>query len=196
METSNDDQARIAALEQQMQDMNGRLAGLERAASLLPVPGRPGDAPEPAGEQGEEATVGYSGRGRFGPRRLAIRQRMTLSEVLSVTPESIAPVFAGLGSPARIGLLYALIEGPRTSQQLREVLDAPSAGQLYHHLRELLGAGLIAQPARSVYQIPPGKIVAVCAAVTAAAQLASVSHQAPPPIVPEPEEEEPPGGDG
>jgi DNA-binding transcriptional ArsR family regulator len=197
MGTSNDHLARVIELEQQMQDVTRRLAAMEEATAsprTAPGPGkgervaRPRESgdegPDPRADQpGAETTVRYWGSGQFGPFRLGLGQRMTLSQVLAVPPESVAPVFAGLSSPARIALLYALIDGPRTSQQLREVLDAPSVGQLYHHLRELLAAGLIVQPARSLYQIPPGKIVAVCVAVLVADQLMSASRQSAPLVV-------------
>ena len=207
--TSSDEAGRIAELEQQMRQVARRLATLEQAAGHLvrvqrgtgAVPG--GDAghgqvepPLPAagrgeGEagQGSEATLGYWGAGKFGPRSVMIRQRAPLSQVMAAEPEAITPVFAALASPVRIILLRALIGGPRTSQQLREVLAGPSVGQLYHHLRELLVAGLVVQPSRSLYEIPPGKVVAVCVAVSAAAHLTTTSHQLPSP--PELEEDEP-----
>lgn len=200
MEPSSDDTARIAELERQMQEATRRLDTLEHAAAR-PGPavawrgtgghggevGLRGDGP---GEPGGEATVSYAGGGQFGPLHMVIRQRATLPEVFAAQPESVSRVFAALASPARLAVLRALVEeGPRTSQQLREVLDDPSAGQLYHHLRELLAAGLVIQPSRSVYAIPPGKVVAVCVAVTAATHLTSTSHHFPPPL-PGPEEDE------
>lgn len=181
MATSDSDQARIAGLETQMADIVSRLAALEHPAGRFPLAMRdtgktvaaPGGGHGAHGEEEDEPTVVYAGSGQFGARRMAIRQRKTLGEVLSVTPESVAPVFAGLANPARIALLYALIDGPRTSQQLREVLDAGSVGQLYHHLRELLSAGLITQPARSKYAIAKGNLVPLCVQITTAAQLSS-----------------------
>jgi ArsR family transcriptional regulator, arsenate/arsenite/antimonite-responsive transcriptional repressor len=222
MAVSNDDgSARIAELEQQMREVTRRLATLERAAGpfqgagfgpgfppgpgtrhgpgepALPPGHRPGGRGGEDGEEGGGAAVGYWGSGQFGSRRAAIRQQMTLSGVFAAEPEGVTRVFAALASPARIVLLRTLVDGPRTSQQLREVLDAPSVGQLYHHLRELLAAGLVVQPSRSVYEIPPGKVVAVCVAISAAAHLMSASHQYPePPADPDndeaPEQDEPP----
>lgn len=181
------DASRIAELERQMTEVTRRLASLEHAApQRLPAqlpggyaadPGLPGDGQD---EPGDEATVAFSGAGQFGSHRVRIVQRATLSQVLAADPESVTPVFAGLASPARLILLRALVAGSRTSQELREVLDDPSVGQLYHHLRELLAAGLVIQPSRSVYAIPPGKEVAVCVAISAAAYLMSTSHQHPP----------------
>ncbi len=201
---------RIAALEQTVGPSPGPLRGPGAGGPPDPVAqdglGEP--APQPGGQLGRqpprqggedsEATVGYWGSGRFGPRHMGIRQQAMLSQVLTAEPEAVTRVFAALASPARIVLLRSLIGGPRTSQQLREVLDAPSVGQLYHHLRELLAAGLVVQPSRSVYEIPPSKVIAVCVAVTAATHLTSTSHQLPPPPIPEedetpPEADEPPG---
>jgi DNA-binding HxlR family transcriptional regulator len=210
MGTSSDEPGRVSELERQMQEVTRRLAIVEQAASLLPQavpgpatqhgPGGPALRPERQqsgdGERDSEsgeATVGYWGVGQFGGHRMGIRHQATLSQVFAAEPEAVTPVFAALASPARIALLGALVGGSRTSQQLREVLDDPSVGQLYHHLRELLAAGLVVQPSRSVYAIPPGKLVAVCVAVSAAAQLTSFSHQYPPPPA-EPAEDGPPPG--
>jgi hypothetical protein len=77
-------------------------------------------------------------------------------------------------------LLRALLNGPRNSQQLRRELDDPSAGQLYHHLRELMAAGLVVQPARSVYAIPRGSQVELCIQIIVAANLTSGSNRYPP----------------
>ncbi len=192
---NNDGSARIAELEQQIREVADRVTALEQGAGGPPggqLRAQPGRTPAGLSGDGDEATVGYWGNGRFGPRQMAIRQQATLSQVFAAEPEAATRVFAALASPARIVLLRSLIGGPRTSQQLREVLDAPSVGQLYHHLRELLAAGLVVQPSRSVYEIPPGKVIAVCVAVSAAGQLMSTSHQLPPPPVPE-GEGEPPG---
>jgi DNA-binding transcriptional ArsR family regulator len=133
--------------------------------------------------------LSYSGRGRFGPHFLGIQQRARLSDVLDADPDMAAKVFAALASPARIVLLRALLNGPRTSQQLRAELDDASVGQLYHHLRELLAAGLVTQPARSQYALPRGSQVALCIQITAASHLAAGTPR--PGLL----EEEPPAGE-
>jgi hypothetical protein len=45
--------------------------------------------------------------------------RGNLSEALGDEPEIVARVFAALGSPFRVRLLRALLEGPRTGQELQ-----------------------------------------------------------------------------
>lgn len=46
-----------------------------------------------------------------------------------------------------------------------------SPGQLYHHLKELLAAGLIVQQGRSGYAIAPRSVIALCMALMAALDL-------------------------
>jgi len=111
-----------------------------------------------------------------------IRQRTRLSDAPGTDPDPIAKVFAALASPARITVLRTLLDGPRTSQRLRaELDDDASAGQFYHHLRELLAAGLIIQPARSQYAISKSALPMLCIQLTIAARLAaSISPPIPP----------------
>jgi len=192
MTDNSDDTSRISELERQMSELTRRMSSLEQAAPQAgPAPAVGAQAKQPGPPRAEpgEATVGYSGAGQFGPDRVLIAQRATLSQVLAADPEGVTRVFAGLANPARLTLLRALVAGPLSSQQLREVLDDPSVGQLYHHLRELLAAGLVIQPSRSVYAIPQGKVVAVCVAIRAAADLMSTTHQHP---LPPPDDDEPP----
>jgi hypothetical protein len=165
------------------------------------IPGRaafpgPGAFPGPAGfpdVAGEEAVFSYSGQGPFGPdgRVLVAHKRARLSDVMNADADSAARVFTALASPARITLLRALMNGPRNSQELRRDLDDPSAGQLYHHLRELLAVGLVVQPARSVYAIPRGNQVDLCIQIAAAANLTSFSNRFPPPADDETDEDLP-----
>lgn len=169
-------------LEDQLRALTDRLAALERAVGENAAPGSgggPAASSAPVSPSGG-ATLRYSGVGQFGPLHVQIFQRGDLDTVLSADPGLITRVFAALASPVRFMLLRALLGGPATSQQLRDVLDAGSVGQLYHHLKELLSAGLVFQPSRNVYAIPPGKVVAVCVAVMAATHLTWASPPAGP----------------
>jgi DNA-binding transcriptional ArsR family regulator len=166
---------RLTRLEQRLEQVMGRLAALEQSAARVPAPepapraagpapvadGGTGAVtlPDPApvpGPAGGEAVFSYSGR---APAGLAARKQARLSDVMNADPDSAARIFTALASPARITLLRALLHGPANSQQLRSELDDPSAGQFYHHLRELMAAGLVTQPARRLYAIPRGSEV-------------------------------------
>jgi len=175
MTAPDDTRERLARMEEQMRQVSGRLAALEQAA------GRPAFAAaqplagpaEPDGPESGEAVFVITGQGELGGNRIKIRQRARVADVLETDPDVAAKVFAALASPARITVLRSLLAGPRTSQQLRAELDDASVGQLYHHLRELLAAGLIIQPARSQYAIPRSALTMLCIQLTAAARLAA-----------------------
>lgn len=189
---STDDMTnRVARLEQQMQDAAARLAALEHASGAaqprrgagpvrMPGPGaRLGGGDETdadADTDTDERTFEYSGRGRFGKHKMMIARRAKLPDVLDVEPDQLARVFAALASPARVVLVRALLDGPLTSQELRARLDDPSVGQLYHHLNQLLAAGLVVQPGRSLYALPRGNEIALCVGLLAAGHLLEGGH--------------------
>ncbi len=173
MTASEDSSSHPEHPEDQIRILADRLAALERAVGA-PATAGPGGSPTALGapvSPSRGATLRYSGVGQFGPLYVQIFQGEDLETVLSADPGLVTRAFAALASPSRLTLLRALLDGPASSQQLRGVLDAASVGQLYHHLKELLSAGLVFQPRRNVYAIPPGKVVAVCVAVMAAAHL-------------------------
>lgn len=166
MGTTNDEPDRLVHLEQQMGALLRRLEALEHDVG--------GTLSEPPPEEGNvQGTLAYSGSFRLGKQRLKLMQRVSLSEALEAEPESVSRVFAALGSPFRILLLRALLEGPRTSQELQQVLDVGPVGQLYHHLKELLAAGLIWQRKRSLYAIRQDRLMAVCIVFATAPHLVS-----------------------
>jgi ArsR family transcriptional regulator, arsenate/arsenite/antimonite-responsive transcriptional repressor len=76
-------------------------------------------------------------------------------------PEILAPVLAALGSPLRLVLVKALLQAPRTNQQLQEISGIGSPGQLYHHLKELISSGVIEQHSRNLYRVNPSKLVPI-----------------------------------
>jgi ArsR family transcriptional regulator, arsenate/arsenite/antimonite-responsive transcriptional repressor len=192
MAISRDGSDHPAQLAAQIRALADRLAALEMAVGENAAPGS-GGRPAASGTLGgpvapsapvdppEGATLRYSGVGQFGPIHVQIFQRADLGTVLNADPGLITRVFAALAHPVRFAVLRALLGGPATSQHLRDVLDAGSVGQLYHHLKELLSAGLVFQPSRNIYAIPPGKVVAVCVAVMAATHLTWAGPPAGPP---------------
>jgi DNA-binding HxlR family transcriptional regulator len=169
----SDPQDRLAALEEQVADLRTRLRALEEGLSLTApsLPMLPPLPPLPANRESlqEEGTLQgtLSGEGSIqsAERRLQWRQSLTLQPIFAASPEILAQLFAALSNSHRVIILRTLCEGPRTSQQLQELLGMGSAGQLYHHLKELLAAGLILQRGRSAYTIEPTKVIPVCLAL-------------------------------
>lgn len=64
----------------------------------------------------------------------------------------IAELTALFSSPQRVAILHALTGGSLTSSELEE-RSALTGGQLYHHLKELKAANLVAQDGRGKYRL-------------------------------------------
>lgn len=71
------------------------------------------------------------------------------------TDEAAALLGYALSSPQKVGLLRALLGHPSESAAALGASAQLSTGSLYHHLRDLMHAGLIAQEGRNRYQITP-----------------------------------------
>ena len=82
-------------------------------------------------------------------------------------PEHLAALFAALGNPQRLSIVQQLLHGPRDRQQLQDFLGNPSPGQLYHHLHNLMDAGVIIQQRRGVYAIAPNTAVSILVLIAA-----------------------------
>jgi hypothetical protein len=167
---------RLIALEKQVVDLQMRLTVIERK-SPRPVPGLPPLPTLPALPSSSvdheplqeremlQGVLSCEGSVQFAEQDVHWRQRLALQSIFAASPELLAQLFAALSSPHRVIILRTLCEGPRTSQQLQELLGMGSAGQLYHHLKELLTTGLILQRGRSAYTIEPTKVIPVCIAL-------------------------------
>jgi hypothetical protein len=74
---------------------------------------------------------------------------------------------AALAHPVRIELLRQVLLGARTTAALIELDVVGTSGQLYHHLRPLLGAGWLRQAARGRYEVPHDRVVPLLVVVAA-----------------------------
>jgi ArsR family transcriptional regulator, arsenate/arsenite/antimonite-responsive transcriptional repressor len=164
--------ARLTTLEKlvssQIQERSASAAPLVRA-TVLP----PDDEPRASRTGSIEGTLNYTGSIQFGEQPYRFRQTLTAQSIFEASPDLLAPIFAALSSPHRIIILRTLCEKSCTAQQLQEVLGMASAGQLYHHLKELQAVGLITQRERSAYMIEPTKVIPVCVALMIALSLAT-----------------------
>lgn len=196
-----DPQDRLAALEEEMAALRTRLAALEEQMSSFGQGGTTGalfqargsalppDREPQAAQTGlVQGTLSYSGDIQLGEHPLRFRQTLAVQSLFEAAPDLLAQLFAALASPHRVIILRTLCERPCTAQQLQEVLGMGSAGQLYHHLKELLAVGLITQRERSsAYTIDPAKVIPVCAALMVAFSLAMFPLGAGPGAPPSPE---------
>lgn len=79
-----------------------------------------------------------------------------------------AASFAALGNPVRLTLLREVLGGLRTAAELTALDGVGTTGQVYHHLRQLTGAGWLHSPERGRYEIPAGRVVPLLVVLTAA----------------------------
>ena len=77
------------------------------------------------------------------------------AQLQEATNEAVALLGYALSSPQKVGLLRALLGHPSESAAALGASAQLSTGSLYHHLRDLMHAGLIAQEGRNRYQITP-----------------------------------------
>ena len=82
----------------------------------------------------------------------------------------------------RLALYRAVLERPATSGELMKAASLNTTGQLYHHLRELIGAGLIMQEGRDRYALVHERLPAartILGAALGVAQAANLTTGAP-----------------
>ncbi|WP_077800846.1 helix-turn-helix transcriptional regulator [Streptomyces sp. JHA26] len=82
--------------------------------------------------------------------------------------QDAAESFAALGNPVRLRLLREILGGLRTAAELAALEDVGTTGQIYHHLRQLTGAGWLHTPERGRYEVPAGRVVPLLVVLTAA----------------------------
>lgn len=175
-----------ARLEEAIRDLQARVGVLERQRASRPPPERGTTGTElglidalagltdPAAEPGSPAgTVSYAGGARLGDDGLAWQMIHSVPDLLALDERRLARQLAAIASPLRLRILRELAAGPLQTHDLQARLDEPSAGQLYHHLRELLATGLVTQPRRSVYEVPGRAVIPLLTLMACANDLAT-----------------------
>ncbi|MFD7863465.1 ArsR/SmtB family transcription factor [Streptomyces sp. NPDC057682] len=79
-----------------------------------------------------------------------------------------AESFAALGHPVRLRLLREILGGRRTAAELAALDETGTTGQIYHHLRQLTGAGWLRTKGRGKYEVPGARVVPLLVVLTAA----------------------------
>jgi DNA-binding transcriptional ArsR family regulator len=129
----------------------------------------------PAGPS--SATVVYAGAGPWEDGVVAWQVAREWGDIRSAAAEPIARVLSALANGTRVRIVSELLRGSITTGDLAERLDQPSSGQLFHHLKELIAAGLIHQPVRGTYAIPRRHVVPLLALLSAASDLAGPAQE-------------------
>ncbi|MBT2900528.1 helix-turn-helix transcriptional regulator [Streptomyces sp. McG3] len=164
-------------LEQRVAELERRLTALERRDSESP---RLGDGDfwaldglkQQLAEVGEAAADGgvlYTGSVRLPTGESYEWQYGALTEALFDGDwEDAADSFAALGHPVRLRLLREILGGLRTTAELAALDELGTTGQIYHHLRQLTGAGWLHAAGRGRYEVPPVRVVPLLVVLTAA----------------------------
>jgi DNA-binding transcriptional ArsR family regulator len=121
----------------------------------------------------ENGTVLYAGAGTAAGGVVAWQMDRSWTELTELESSPIARLLAALGNPQRVQIVQALIHSPATTAELSGRLDEPSTGQLFHHLKELLAAGLVYQPQRGTYAIRQQHIVPLLTVISCGLDLAT-----------------------
>lgn len=91
-----------------------------------------------------------------------VRWQLTLDsdQLLELDWTTLAPALSALGHPARLLILQLIARGEATTAaDLADTPDLGSTGQIYHHLRQLVGAGWLRATARGRHEVPPERLV-------------------------------------
>ena len=80
---------------------------------------------------------------------------VSLLQTEKVTDESAALLGYALSSPQKVSLLRALLGHESESASALGAAANLSTGSMYHHLRDLMHAGLIGQSGRNRYHVTP-----------------------------------------
>ncbi|BCJ67002.1 helix-turn-helix domain-containing protein [Polymorphospora rubra] len=82
-----------------------------------------------------------------------------VDDLLGTDWSAHAGTLAALGHPVRLLLLRQVLLGTRTAAELAEQEGLGTTGQLYHHLRQLVGAGWLRSSSRGHYTVPAERVV-------------------------------------
>ncbi|MFH8976374.1 ArsR/SmtB family transcription factor [Streptomyces sp. NPDC017890] len=162
-------------LERRVADLERRLAALEAAERPAPRP-QEGDFWALEGLKEQLTALGAAAGGVLftGSVHLPTGERYewqhgALTEgLLDVDWADAAEAFAALGHPVRLRLLREILGGRRTAAELAELDEVGTTGQIYHHLRQLTGAGWLHTTGRGRHEVPPGRVVPLLVALSAA----------------------------
>ncbi|WP_274366286.1 ATP-binding protein [Paenibacillus thermotolerans] len=112
----------------------------------------------------EPAADGHDGLGALffsgqynGTNRLRWSpQRKSVDQLLGVDSDKAGKILSAIGNKLRLDIVTAVLHEPLTGPEIVERLNMGTTGQLYHHIKALLGADLLAQEERGgKYYLPP-----------------------------------------
>ncbi|MGW4108683.1 ArsR/SmtB family transcription factor [Streptomyces sp. NPDC004976] len=162
-------------LEERMTELERRLAALEAADRTAPGLGEgdfwalEGLKQQLAEVKAADGGVLFTGAVRMPTGEQYEWQHGALTEgLLAHDWPDAAEALAALGHPVRLRMVRAIVGGRRTAAELTELEGIGTTGQIYHHLRQLTGAGWLHTTGRGRYEVPPGRVVPLLVTLSAA----------------------------
>jgi len=120
--------------------------------------------------RGLDGAVTYAGRltePGGGPVRWQITE--STERLLDTDWSASAAAIAALGHPSRLQIVQLVARGQaRTAAELAGTEGLGTTGQIYHHLRQLVGAGWLRPTSRGQHQVPPERLVPLLVLLSAA----------------------------
>ncbi|MEV3989545.1 helix-turn-helix domain-containing protein [Streptomyces sp. NPDC049837] len=162
-------------LEERVAELERRMAALESGDRAVPPVGE-GDFWALEGLKAQLAQAGVPDGGVLftGAVRLPTGEQyewqygVLTDEQLDGDWTEAAESFAALGHPVRLRLLREIVGGRRTAAELAALEEIGTTGQIYHHLRQLTGAGWLHTAGRGRYEVPAGRVVPLLVALATA----------------------------
>jgi hypothetical protein len=131
-----------------------------------------GVVPVPAGTGTGSGTYGQAGSldaSRPRPAQLVQWQYGRLTDELFAEDwAELVGTLSALAHPVRLKLLREVLGGRHSAADLGAVEGLGTTGQLYHHLRQLVGAGWLRMHGRGQYAMPGDRIVPLLVILAAA----------------------------
>lgn len=99
-------------------------------------------------------------------------QDKQVSQLLQLDSDKLAKVLGALAHKQRLDILRLVLQEPLTGPELVERLNMGTTGQLYHHMKALVGADLLVQEERGgTYAIPGHRVLPLLLLLAAASDL-------------------------
>lgn len=132
---------------------------------------------DPNNEEGKSGGIFYSGQYRGEKRRYRWEpQERRVDQLLGLDGDRVAKVLAALGHKQRLDILRSVLKEPLSGSELVERLNMGTTGQLYHHIKALLGADLLVQEERGgMYALPSHRALPLLLLLAAASDLLDTS---------------------
>ncbi|NHN28577.1 ArsR family transcriptional regulator [Paenibacillus sp. S3N08] len=124
-----------------------------------------------------EGNIYYSGQYRNGHIKYKWdAKEQPIRGLLNLDGEKMAKILSALGNKQRLDILRSVIKGPVAGTELVEKLNMGTTGQLYHHIKALMGADLLVQEERGgSYSLPSHRVLPVLLLLAASSELADTT---------------------